>query len=220
MLKSGIYSSSNTSSIFSTSFGSSGGNTVCKNISINNINVTTISSITGIGNYQVQCTATSNAGKSVTKIGTYNLVGIFNSSYYLACTTFSNIDYCRTNETSLIIPGPKNNDDFSVSAQYGPYFKIQSGCYKIIYNGNNLDNREIIYEVYQSNPNIKYNILALTTTNDTASYYINITDSLLNNNWDSLNKASGIEFSLYNYSTVDIIVNSITVQYVDSCPTS
>ena len=221
MLSTGTYQVSNGSKIYTTFYGVSGGTTICKNKTANDEVVTTIKDITGIGNYEIECTATSNSGKTVTKTTSYGLEGVFNASYYLNCTTFTSDNYCQISGTSLILPGPKNNSNsFSVAVQYGPYFKIQAGCYKITYNGSNLNNSAIIYQVYQSNPKINYTVLSLTTQSNIASYYINITDSLLNNNWNYLGKATGIEFILYNYSDVNIVIDSITVQSIGSCPKS
>ena len=221
MLSTGTYQVSNTSKIYTTNYGVSGGTTICKNKTANDEVVTTIKDITGIGNYEIECTATSNSGKTTTKTTSYGLEGVFNASYHLNCTTFTTTNYCQISGTSLILPGPKNNsNNFSTVAQYGPYFKIQAGCYKITYNGSKLNNGAIIYEVYQGNPKIDYTVLSLITQSNTASYYINITDSLLNNNWDYSGKATGIEFALYNYSNVNIVIDSITVQCTGSCPKS
>lgn len=221
MLPTGTYQVSNESRIYTTTYGVSGGTTVCKNKTANDEVVTAIKDITGIGNYEIECTATGNSGKTTTKTTSYGLEGVFNASYLLNCTTFTTNNYCQISDTSLILPGPKNNSNsFPLAAQYGPYFKIQAGCYKITYNGSNLNNDAIIYQVYQYNPKIDYTVLSLITKGNTASYYINITDNLLNNNWDHSEKASGIEFVLYNYSDVNIVIDSIIVQSTSSCPKS
>ena len=221
MLSTGTYQVSNGSKIYTTFYGVSGGTTICKNKTANDEVVTTIKDITGIGNYEIECTATSNSGKTVTKTTSYGLEGVFNASYYLNCTTFTSDNYCQISGTSLILPGPKNNSNsFSVAVQYGPYFKIQAGCYKITYNGSNLNDNSLIYQSYQNSPSIEYKILSLSVQNNIASYYINIANDLLNNSSDGLNIASGIEFSLSNYSSNDVTIKSITVQAVESCPNS
>ena len=92
--------------------------------------------------------------------------------------------------------------------------------YIVTYIGNNLNDGSLIYQTYQNNPNIEYNILSLSTQNNIASYYINITDNLLNNSWDYLGKASGIEFALSNYSSNDVTIKSITVHAIESCQNS
>lgn len=220
MLPTGTYQVSNGSKIYTTSYGVSGGTTICKNKTANDEVVTTIKDITGIGNYEIECIATSNSGKTTTKTTLYGLEGVFNASYHLYCTTLTTQNYCKISGNSIILPGPKDNNNFNVSAQYGPYFKIRAGCYKITYNGSNLNDNSLIYQSYQNSPSIEYKILSLSAQNNIAFYYIYVANDLLNNSSDGLNIASGIEFALANYSLNDVTIKSITVSAVESCPNS
>ena len=205
MLDNGTYSPTSSESIYSVEFGPSGGNVKCINKTALDASVTTFVSIEGVGTYTIECTARSTTGIEVHDSKTYTLSGSVFSSTRYGLPDASDSHY--GNGIEII---QQNH------IQYGPYFRATSGCYKVTYRGSNFTNECLKIEAYQNLPSIRYNLLSLTRSSNTITYYINFLESILTVHDNDL--GTGIEVHIYNTCSSDVTVEDILIEPVSSCP--
>ena len=205
MLDNGTYSPTSSESIYSVEFGPSGGNVKCINKTALDASVTTFVSIEGVGTYTIECTARSTTGIEVHDSKTYTLSGSVFSSTRYGLPDASDSHY--GNGIEII---QQNH------IQFGPYFRATSGCYKVTYRGSNFTNECLKIEAYQNLPSIRYNLLSLTRSSNTITYYINLLESILTVHDNDL--GTGIEVHLYNTCSSDVTVEDILIEPVSSCP--
>ncbi len=128
---SGHYDYYATTSLYSASFGVTGGTVSCVNQSNNNAAVSKVIDLGAIGRNAVTCTATGANGK--TKSATQTI-------YVDLLRTGSQMNYTTTcgsyiSGSSLYIQ-PKCSAGYDW--QYGPYVKARAGSYKVTYYGYNV----------------------------------------------------------------------------------
>ena len=205
MLENGTYSPTSSESIYSVEFGPSGGDVKCINKTALDVSVTTLASIEGVGTYTIECTARSTTGKEVYDSKTYTLSGSVFSSTRYGFPDASDSHY--GNGIEII---QQNH------VQFGPYFRATSGCYKVTYHGSNFTNECLKIEAYQNLPSIRYNLLSLTRSSNTITYYINLLESILTVHDNDL--GTGIEVHIYNTCSSDVTVEDILIEPVSSCP--
>ena len=200
MAASGGYEWSNTNNVYSVDYGTSSGTVSCINTSRNNSGVTTFLSIGVLGPNTIRCTATSSTGKSVTASATYNI------SWTVSMDVLGAHNGAIKNGNQITIP--------KGGTQYGPYVPANAGCYRVWYDGSNLNACPQVYEAYDhyTYGNTDFSLLSLNYLSSNSNYYIKVDKSY--------NK---LETILYNSCSTTITVTNLRISYVgpeSSCPSN
>ena len=178
----------NLNNVYKSSFGLSGGTVKCINNSDNNKEVTTFNSIKILGVNKITCTATSGAGKTSDVSGNIAMSAELTPSGGLYAVNGAYIS-----ENSILIPNG--------GRQSGPYITVLPGCYKVVYQGNNLHLNSSMYGAYTNNV-ASYTIKNLIYTSTTSSYYLNFT-----------NRAENVQTIITNNTNYTVVVNKVYINY-------
>ncbi len=139
-----------TSSLYSVSFGGSGGSVSCVNQSANNAAVTTIKSIGAIGRNTIKCTATGNntgsTARSASATQTVYVDLSLNGNQMGYTTTCSSY----TSGSNLVL---KAQCSAGFDWQYGPYVTARAGTYSVGYNlgTSAIPSHDVVYNAGASN---------------------------------------------------------------------
>ena len=111
-----------------------------------------------------------------------------------------NLNGATKNGNSITLPPDTN------ATQFGPYISLDAGCYRIIYYGKNLNNKDLNFKSYDSN--LVFPLLSLEKSNHIASYYIN-----------SVSDLDRVEFVVSNNSTtVESQLDKVMLYKSNKCP--
>lgn len=188
----GAYDLSNTNEVYSAKFGESSGSVTCVNTSRSDASVTTFKSINTLGPNKIKCTATSGAGLKAEKTVTYNMSYTFNLKPNIIRAT--NGGY--KSGTSIILPTG------SSATQFGPYIQANTGCYQVIYDGNNLNSYIQGYKSYDMSANENFSLIGHNYLSSGSIYLIKLTK-----NYDKL------EVVLVNDGTSVITIGGLKINY-------
>ena len=178
-------------SIYSVSYGKSGGATTCINQSDGNKTVSNVNNLGSLGSHKITCTATSNSGMKAT--ATTNLVinGMFSYG-----TGLSFISPAYASGSSIIIP--------QGGIQYGPYIPVLPGCYQIWYNGNALNASKDVYKAYSgAGAGPHYSLINQNYISENSNYYLQFNSSV-----------SDLETTIYNNTASIITVRDVNIWYI------
>ena len=172
--------------IYTMTVGASGGKVTCKN-NTTGTNVTTYDNLR-LGLNNVTCTIVNGVGVLVNSTADI----IINQK--LLFSSNSKTSYYGLFGKSNLSSGDQ---------QYGPYKLANKGIYKITYHGKGFGENHQALQAYQNaNPNISFDLLNISYTDTSITYYIHISEDL---------SGSGLEVKLYSYS--NMAIDDVTIEY-------
>ena len=123
------------------------------------------------------------------------------NSYYTAYMPNNlSVNYGGSKTSSLITLGVEG------SVQYGPYSSVAGGCYLVLYTGGNLDNPDLVLDIFDNQHKVTILPTPVHKHNEFAYYYYNITTS------------NSMEFRAWNHSsTITSTIKSIVLFSSQSC---
>ena len=189
-----IYDGNN---VYSVTFGNSGGSVSCINKSRNNASVTTYASIEVLGINTIECSAISGAGKSTTVTGNVTI----NASLSAGDSKLNVIRGGYKSNGYIILP--KYQSTFAT--QYGPYIQTNSGCYIVMYSGNNLNASpaNAYAKDQHANGTDKYQAVGMDYITTGLNYYLIIDKST----------TRGLEVLYNNFdNSIDVSISNIRIE--------
>lgn len=172
--------------------------------------------------YKLDCVSKDNAGNT-TSASFSNIIFVYGTGWSKTYTS-SNLSYVDGPSVSSSKIYLHKNSNASVGIQYGPYRTYSDGCYKVTYNGYNLNKTGISFDSTFGTSASRYPLFNYSISSSTAYYYIQVINTNSTNKYDS--NVEHRTFTTINKTNTSYIpsslpyLNSIKVAYVGDTSSS